>query len=221
MPISDAFLTAALKTISDPISIISPSYRIIWANDATLSLFSVGLDELTGSLCHEVYLGKTRICPGCPLEPVFDSGEPHTTEKFFLKDTGSLVWREIRAYPIRDHEGNMIAAIRIGFDITQRKLIQGRQLRRIDAFEQALHELSGDTGNNEEDRRTDSDQFPLTRREMQVLRLLANGLTNREISGILRISPHTVKSHVNHLFNKLAVSRRSEAGAAAVRLGLI
>ncbi|MFH1116538.1 MAG: LuxR C-terminal-related transcriptional regulator [Pseudomonadota bacterium] len=217
MPISDAFLTAALKTISDPISIISPSYRIIWANDATLTHFNVGLDELTGSLCHEVYLDKPGICPECPLEPVFHSGEPHTMEKFFLKKTGSLVWREIRAYPIRDHEGNMVAAIRIGFDITQRKLIQGRHLRRIDAFEQALHELSEGNPNDG----TPTDQWCLTRREEQVLKLLASGLTNREIGGILRISPHTVKSHVNHLFNKLAVSRRSEAGAAAVRLGLI
>lgn len=61
----------------------------------------------------------------------------------------------------------------------------------------------------------------LTPRELEVLRLLATGQTNREIGARLGISPGTVKSHVERLIAKLAVSSRTEAAVYALRLGLI
>jgi DNA-binding CsgD family transcriptional regulator/ArsR family metal-binding transcriptional regulator len=61
----------------------------------------------------------------------------------------------------------------------------------------------------------------LTNREMQVLRLVAAGATNMEISHKLRISPHTVKSHVVHILNKLGVNDRTEAAVWAARRELV
>ena len=52
---------------------------------------------------------------------------------------------------------------------------------------------------------------PLTAREVEVLRLLAKGLTNREIGSVINISESTVKNHVNNLLGKLDVSDRTEA----------
>lgn len=60
-------------------------------------------------------------------------------------------------------------------------------------------------------------QSDLTPRETQVLRLLAEGASNPDISGRLNISPHTVKSHVIHIFNKLNVNDRTQAAVWAVR----
>jgi ArsR family metal-binding transcriptional regulator/DNA-binding CsgD family transcriptional regulator len=60
-------------------------------------------------------------------------------------------------------------------------------------------------------------QTDLSDREIQVLRLVAAGSTNLEISAILCISPHTVKSHVVHILNKLGVNDRTEAAVWAVR----
>ena len=60
-------------------------------------------------------------------------------------------------------------------------------------------------------------QKDLTRREIQVLQLLAEGATNPEISEKLHISPHTVKSHVIHIFNKLNVNDRTQAAVWAAR----
>jgi DNA-binding NarL/FixJ family response regulator len=62
---------------------------------------------------------------------------------------------------------------------------------------------------------------PLTDRELEVLRLLARGETNAEISCHLGISPHTVKSHVIHIFNKLGVNDRTQAAVWAARHQLI
>ena len=62
---------------------------------------------------------------------------------------------------------------------------------------------------------------PLSPRELEVLQLLADGLSNKVIGKRLELSEHTVKFHLNSLFDKLAVHNRTEAVSKAVRLGLI
>jgi DNA-binding NarL/FixJ family response regulator len=61
----------------------------------------------------------------------------------------------------------------------------------------------------------------LTPRETEVLRLVASGLSNREIAGSLVLSEHTVHRHIANILRKLAQSSRSAATAHAVRVGLI
>ena len=61
----------------------------------------------------------------------------------------------------------------------------------------------------------------LTQREMQALRLLAEGLPNKTIAARLGISEHTVKFHVNSILGKLGAQSRTEAVTRATRLGLI
>jgi DNA-binding NarL/FixJ family response regulator len=61
----------------------------------------------------------------------------------------------------------------------------------------------------------------LTSRELHVLTFLARGMSNKEIARSLRISEATVKSHLRSVFNKLNVLSRTEAIAAAIRLGLV
>ena len=61
----------------------------------------------------------------------------------------------------------------------------------------------------------------LTDRELEVLPLLASGLTNQEIARRLVISPGTVKHHVRHIVSKLGVSDRTQAAVRAVELGLL
>ena len=62
---------------------------------------------------------------------------------------------------------------------------------------------------------------PLTDRETEVLRLLAAGSTNKEISQALFIGEQTVKSHVSHVLNKLGVPSRTQAALYAIRNGLV
>jgi DNA-binding NarL/FixJ family response regulator len=62
---------------------------------------------------------------------------------------------------------------------------------------------------------------PLTPREREVLELLAEGLTNRQIAGRLGISEHTAKFHVASVTGKLGASSRTEAVSRGVRRGLI
>jgi NarL family two-component system response regulator LiaR len=61
----------------------------------------------------------------------------------------------------------------------------------------------------------------LTEREMDVLRLLAQGHSNKEIAQNLSIGEQTVKTHVSHILDKLGVPSRTQAALYAMRAGLI
>jgi DNA-binding CsgD family transcriptional regulator len=61
----------------------------------------------------------------------------------------------------------------------------------------------------------------ISERELEVLEQLAAGKSNKEISSSLNVSPNTVKTHVSRLYEKLEVSRRTEAILRARELGVI
>ena len=62
---------------------------------------------------------------------------------------------------------------------------------------------------------------PLSERELEVLRLLASGRTNREISQDLFVAVGTVKAHVNNVYRKLGARNRADAASKARSLGLL
>jgi DNA-binding NarL/FixJ family response regulator len=61
----------------------------------------------------------------------------------------------------------------------------------------------------------------LTARELEILRMLAKGLTNKQIGKVLSISDNTVKNHVNSVIEKLEVCDRTEAATTAIQRGII
>lgn len=70
---------------------------------------------------------------------------------------------------------------------------------------------------NEDEEKIDS----LTRRELEVLKLLAIGMYNKEVAEKLEISERTVKNHISNIFKKLEVTDRTQAAVFAIRNNLI
>ena len=64
-------------------------------------------------------------------------------------------------------------------------------------------------------------EVSLTRREGEVLRQMACGLTNKQIADVLHISYETVKEHVQHVLRKIGLTDRTQAAVWAVRNGLV
>jgi len=64
-------------------------------------------------------------------------------------------------------------------------------------------------------------ELAITRRELEILGLIANGLSNREIAEKLFVSENTVKTHSSRLFDKLSAKRRTQAVQLGKELGLI
>jgi two-component system NarL family response regulator len=61
----------------------------------------------------------------------------------------------------------------------------------------------------------------LTEREVELLRLLAAGRSNKDIAQTLSLSENTVKYHIKNILQKLDVHNRTEAAAHAVRIGIV
>lgn len=64
-------------------------------------------------------------------------------------------------------------------------------------------------------------ELGVTRRELEILELIANGMSNREIAEKLFVSENTVKTHSSRLFDKLSAKRRTQAVQIGKELGLI
>jgi DNA-binding NarL/FixJ family response regulator len=94
-----------------------------------------------------------------------------------------------------------------------RSVARGESLLDSKVTKSVLERLVGMQGKQEQD-------DELTAREREVLVLIAEGATNKEIAAKLVVSENTARNHVSHILSKLGFSRRSEAAAYAVRKGL-
>jgi DNA-binding NarL/FixJ family response regulator len=96
-----------------------------------------------------------------------------------------------------------------------RQVLRGESLLNAEVATRLLRRLAEETARPQE-----RPAAMLTPREIEVLRLLAHGLTNREIAARLVVSVGTVKVHVERILAKLGVSDRTQAAVRAVKLGL-
>ena len=113
-------------------------------------------------------------------------------------------------YPVYDGDGHVLTTVTLGIDSAKQQEKQapggGDGKSRVS---------SGTTAS------VDESIPPLTGRETEILKLIGLGMTNGEMADRLHISPHTVKSHVINIFNKLGVNDRTQAAVWAARKSLI
>lgn len=132
---------------------------------------------------------------------------------------------------MHDNPGYVRQAVKLGAagyvlkGITRRELLaavravcEGESVIEPSLLRQLLEEVTVDSGAQTASGPTTE---PLTRVERDVLALLTQGLTNRQIGGRLRWSLGTVKKYVQRILEKLQVSDRTQAAVKAVRNGLI
>ena len=127
---------------------------------------------------------------------------------------------ERASYPVYDSNGKLLKTVLLDIDTTKinEKLREkGRDQSKFN--EQTVED--GDPRKMPGGRANETLPAPLTNRELEVLKNLANGETNIGIGKRLHISPHTVKSHVISIFNKLGVNDRTQASVWAARHNLL
>jgi DNA-binding CsgD family transcriptional regulator/ArsR family metal-binding transcriptional regulator len=139
---------------------------------------------------------RLMMCPHFP-EPV------DAKIIFIVNDPNSEKIRNMEVDP--DLAGVMISRINDAQSVTQQRLDLKKGMKRS----------TGLVGNR------DGIIFKISGREAEVLRLIADGFTNKEIAQILKVSQNTVKSHAVHIFNKLGVNDRTQAAVWAAQNELI
>ncbi len=150
--------------------------------------------------------------------------------------TGIEVTREVKSsFPevavliltVHDEDGYVRALLEAGAagyllkDIGEAELV--RSIRAVHSGESVLHPkvtralfeslIAGADGTMSQD------ESPLTDREDEVLRLAAQGQSNKQIATHLDVSPRTVQTHLSHIFDKLGVASRTEAVIQGLRQG--
>ena len=126
---------------------------------------------------------------------------------------------ETATFPVYDNQGNVVRTVSMDIDTVGLRQEIDRQEARIQELQSRLADF--EKANNENFDAANAElPIPLTDRETQVLRQVVGGATNREISTLLDISAHTVKSHVTSIFNKLGVNDRAQAAAWGAVHGL-
>jgi PAS domain S-box-containing protein len=123
-----------VAAIGDGICILDKNFRVLYQNQVHMNM--AGGDR-TGEYCYQVYSSIANICTGCPVEESFKDGRIHTLEKSLT--LGSEVRTvEIKASPLRDPAGNIIAGIEAVRDITERKHVQEKLKLFSEAIEEAM-----------------------------------------------------------------------------------
>ncbi len=124
--------------------------------------------------------------------------------------------QEKAIFPILDINGNLLSTITLDIDNTRNVSALDSAKQYIENLEKKIAQLSDMKGDLKDEANCQL-PTPLSQREIEILQMLACGTTNVEISESLHISPHTVKSHINHIFNKLGVHNRTQASVWATQ----
>ncbi len=81
-------------------------------------------DPQSGDYCYHAYKGRNIKCEICPVSRTFEDGQPHYSEESGTRKDGTPVHWIVRSSPIRDENGQVVAAMEISLDITPRKRLE-------------------------------------------------------------------------------------------------
>ena len=214
-----------------------PDFNLDFLNDAPYGAYAMSLDQtirfwnsgaeqilghraenVVGRHCYEVLQNLTanssaEVCiKGCPSLGAAGEGRTGTVFQMrMLSASGErkLVTLTPIVIPTEDSRQLMIVHL---FHGQNNEALSSRAAKAVEGV------LAGSSSPRQRAGREKDN--PLTDRELEVLRLMASGLSNRDISKQLGVSYHTVRNHLSSIRSKLSVKRRNDAARIGRMLGL-
>ena len=129
-------LESMAANIDAGLTIINKDYRVLWGNQLMKKVS--GISAIENEYCYAVYSpGACQVCQGCGVKKIFDEGASISRHDFHFQRGDRDRWVELIATPVKDKEGNVVAALELAVDITERKLLQNK----LADYSQKLEEL--------------------------------------------------------------------------------
>jgi histidine kinase len=104
------------------VTVQNRDYRLIGYNRE----FEEKFNPSRGCHCYEAYKGRTEKCPECPVEKTFADGQPHYSEESGVDKDGTPKHWLVKTAPIRNTRGEIVAAMEMNLDISERKKLENR-----------------------------------------------------------------------------------------------
>jgi histidine kinase len=115
------------------ITVQDKNFKLLRYNDE----FAESFDPEWGDFCYYAYKGRNEKCVDCPVEKTFEDGQTHYGEQSGLNKDGSEAHWIFRTSPIRNDQGEIVAAMEMSLDITQRKQLE----EELEKSEKKYHEI--------------------------------------------------------------------------------
>ncbi|UCF94292.1 MAG: PAS domain S-box protein, partial [Desulfobacterales bacterium] len=115
------------------ITVQDQDYRLVRYNHE----FAERFDPEPGDYCYHAYKGRDTKCVNCPVERTFADGQPHYGEESGVKKDGTVAHWIVRTSPIRNAHGEIVAAMEMSLDITERKQLEDK----LEKSEKKYHEI--------------------------------------------------------------------------------
>jgi PAS domain S-box-containing protein len=217
-------LFQVLVNAADGAFVIDEDQHIVYWNQAAQEILGYTPDEVIGRNCYEILRGyddkDKAICRHhCHVATTALTGSSVTTYDTCVRTrSGEVRWINVSILTFPNSDNVAPLVVHLFRDATQEK--QNEQFARqvLSAAERLRESNITQTALSAS---ADSSAKELTDREREVLSLLAQGLSTRDIAQTLSISPSTTRNHVQNILHKLQVHSRLEAVAYAFEHGLI
>jgi PAS domain S-box-containing protein len=204
-PADGIFWWRGLMAASDGVFALTGDGRIALWNPAATRITGYEADEVLRRNCCDVFVNRDakgdRFCSAsCRLLGQIRDGEPvETFDLQTISKGGRPIWLNMSTVVLPVSDARVPHVIRTFRDITAVK----------DVLALVRHRLAGMPARDDRIAR-------LTRREVEVLRFMASGATNRALAQRLHVSPATIRNHTHNIFEKLGVSNRVAAITYAI-----
>jgi PAS domain S-box-containing protein len=204
-----AGILEAFARTGDGVFAVDGERRVVYCNAACEHMLGVEAAAVLGAPCDEVMRGFEAsgavLCsPECRVLRCSRQGRAaEAYDMVRAVGRGGAQWLNVSIVVLRGRSRSATLTVHLLRDVTARREVEHRAAALLDRLS-----TDGDaTGGMRE----------ITRREAEVLRLLACGASNRAIGETLGISPTTVRNHIEHLLAKLGVHSKLEAVLYAAR----
>jgi PAS domain S-box-containing protein len=207
--LGEEMLDEALAGSSDGAFVVGPDGRIALWNRSAAQILGYTAHEVIGRACCDVLAGVEGdgSYRGCHERTRVETGEPVQTFDMEIRaKTGAAVWINVSTLILPPNGQNGPLAIHLFRDVTKTKALLSLVQQRLLPPDPDARAVA---------------QGVLTRRELELLRLMTLGLNTAAAAQRLGVSPATIRNHVQNIFGKLGVHSRLEAVAYARRYRLL
>ncbi len=207
-------LNGLLTNTADGVCAVGADGKIVLWNRAAEKILGHSAREVVGKPCCEVFVGRdshgNRLCyQGCHVMTLVKQGE--LVQNFDMATrakTGRPIWINVSIMVIPSPRRELSTTVHFFRDVTTQHEVETLIRERL-AQTKPAPAPPGEPPTE------------LTRRELEILRLMSSGANTKSMAERLHVSPATVRNHVQNVFGKLGVHSRLEAVAYATRKGLL